>query len=242
MKAFKQFAVVLCATALLLPPAVRGAEVGTAFTYQGELFDNSAPVNGSCDFEFTLWDADGGGTQQGPTLNRSVVITEGRFTDSLDFGDVFTGEARWLQIGVCCPSPCGGFTTLNPRQELTPAPYALALPALWTQQDPTSPNIIGGHSDNGVLAGVRGATVSGGGASALGNLITDNYGVIGGGAAALAGLLWWSLPRLHPAVTALLVIGTYAGLYLLAARLLGFPEIEVWLSRLTRRLRGFRRQ
>ncbi len=44
-------------------------------------------------------------------------------------------------------------------------------------------NIIGGHDNNHVADGVRGATISGGGASGIkpGNVITDNWGSIGGG-------------------------------------------------------------
>ena len=42
-------------------------------------------------------------------------------------------------------------------------------------------------------------------------------------------------PSLHPSLVALGVIGLYAGTYLAAARLLGFPELESWLGRLARR-------
>ncbi|MGD9030705.1 MAG: right-handed parallel beta-helix repeat-containing protein, partial [Anaerolineae bacterium] len=37
-------------------------------------------------------------------------------------GTAFTGEARWLEIALDCGD---GETTLSPRQELTPSPYAL---------------------------------------------------------------------------------------------------------------------
>lgn len=57
------------------------------------------------------------------------------------------------------------------------------------------------------------------------------------GAAILATLLWWLLPPLHPALAALCVVGAYAGLYLGAARLLAFPELDSWLGRLFRRFR-----
>lgn len=57
------------------------------------------------------------------------------------------------------------------------------------------------------------------------------------GAAILATLLWRLLPPLHPALTALCVVGAYAGLYLGAAQVLAFPELESWLGRLTRRFR-----
>lgn len=62
------------------------------------------------------------------------------------------------------------------------------------------------------------------------------------GAAAVAGGLWKVLPPLHPALLALAVVGGYAGLYLGAARLLGFPELEAWLGRLGRRLQRLRRR
>ena len=41
---------------------------GTGFTYQGQLKEAGVPVSGTCDFEFTLWDAWSGGAQVGPTL------------------------------------------------------------------------------------------------------------------------------------------------------------------------------
>lgn len=56
-------------------------------------------------------------------------------------------------------------------------------------------------------------------------------------AAALATLVWWLLPPLHPVFTGLIVVGLYAALYLGAAQLLGFPEIEAWSGRLLGRLR-----
>jgi trimeric autotransporter adhesin len=44
-----------------------------------------------------------------------------------------------------------------------------------------SPNLIGGFDGNSVTNGVAGAVISGGGISNEANLITDNYGTIGGG-------------------------------------------------------------
>ena len=68
-----------------------GAEpVGTAFTYQGQLKQNSKPVNGPCDFEFSLWDnALPGGSRIGDFLPRTVPedqMVNGLFTVALDFG------------------------------------------------------------------------------------------------------------------------------------------------------------
>jgi hypothetical protein len=101
----------------------------------------------------------------------------------LDFGSgVFNGEARWLEISVQCPTGSGDYTTLTPRQALTPAPYALALPGLRTQPNDSSPNLIGGYSVNSVADGVSGATISGGGAVGGINLVTADWSTIGGGA------------------------------------------------------------
>ncbi len=159
------------------------AALGTAFTYQGLLKKDGNPYGGYCDFLFTLWNAETGGTQIGPNQEKTnVPVSNGLFTVQLDFGaDAFQGDARWLQIAVRCPTGSGSYTTLSPRQPLTPAPYALALPGLWTQQNATSPNIIGGYSGNSVSSGVVAATISGGGASSGIHRVTDSYGTVGGG-------------------------------------------------------------
>jgi len=159
------------------------ALLGTAFTYQGQLKEDGSPVNDTCDFQFSLWDAASGGAQIGTTQTATgVTVSNGLCTVQLDFGSMaFTGDARWLEVGVRCPAGSGSYTTLSPRQALTPAPYALALPGLWTQQNATSPNLIGGYSGNSVTSGARGATIGGGGASGYINRVTDDYGTVGGG-------------------------------------------------------------
>ena len=164
------------------------AALGASFTYQGQLVYNAAPVNDTCDFTFSLWDAAGsgappaGGTQIGANAALSgVTVSDGLFTVQLDFGAAaFSGDARWLQIAVVCS---GGAGALSPRQPLTPAPYALALPGLRTEQKATSPNLIGGYSGNWLTSGVYGATIGGGGQNGYLNRITDIYGTVGGGIA-----------------------------------------------------------
>ena len=168
---------------------IQAAPVGTAFTYQGRLTDGGSPANGSYDFQFKLYDAASGGTQVGSTVTKEdVAVSDGLFTVELDFGTgVFTGDARHLEIGVRPGSSTSAYTTLMPRQTLTPTPYALALPGLWTQQNTTSPNLIGGYSGNSVTSGVAGATIGGGGAADDGwgnpmpNRVTDDYGTVSGG-------------------------------------------------------------
>lgn len=115
----------LLALALLgVVPA--GLAQGTAFTYQGQLADGGVPVTGSYDVRAILYNADLGGSQVGLIItNLAVSVERGCFTTPLDFGPgVFDGSRRWLEIAVR-PSGSGSFTALNPRQELTPAPYAL---------------------------------------------------------------------------------------------------------------------
>ncbi len=159
------------------------ALMGTAFTYQGYLKKDGTPYNGNCDFVFSLWDAETGGNQVGSNQDKpNVSVSNGLFTVQLDFGaGAFQGDARWLRVRVRCPAGGGDYTILEPRQPLTPAPYALALPGLWTQQNDTSPNLIGGYSGNSVTGGVVGATVGGGGISTSNNSISGNFGTVDGG-------------------------------------------------------------
>ncbi|HEY77479.1 MAG TPA: hypothetical protein G4O00_15085 [Thermoflexia bacterium] len=103
------------------------AAIGTAFTYQGRLQKNGNPVNDTCDFQFALFDAVSGGNQVGATLTKTgISVSEGLFTVELDFGDQFKGDALYLGVYVKC-SGDGGYTPLNPRVSLNPAPYALSL-------------------------------------------------------------------------------------------------------------------
>jgi putative peptidoglycan lipid II flippase len=62
-------------------------------------------------------------------------------------------------------------------------------------------------------------------------------GALAASAAVPATLLWRWLPPLHPALTGLLVIGLYVGVYLGGAALARFPEMERWTGRLLRKLR-----
>src|SRR5262249_22558109 len=104
------------------------AAQSTAFTYQGKLSDNGNPANGNYDLQFKLFDAVSGGTQQGAILTlTSIVVTNGIFTVSLDFGacpTCFNGAARFLEIDVR-PANTGSYTTLTPRQPITSTPYAI---------------------------------------------------------------------------------------------------------------------
>lgn len=93
---------------------------GSALTYQGQLKQAGAPVNGSRAMLFRLFDAADGGTQSGPTLSLPAVLVEnGVFTVPLDFGVApFAGDGRWLEIEI-------DGQVLAPRQPIASAPYAL---------------------------------------------------------------------------------------------------------------------
>ncbi|MHC4086039.1 MAG: hypothetical protein ACYSU5_12640 [Planctomycetota bacterium] len=99
--------------------------MGTAWTYQGRLMDANQPADGIYDLRFKLYDSND--VQQGGTVDiNDLDVIEGDFTTALDFGsDVFDGAARWLDISVRPGAGTGSFTTLSPRQEATPVPYAL---------------------------------------------------------------------------------------------------------------------
>jgi hypothetical protein len=51
---------------------------------------------------------------------------------TLDFGNQFFGANRWLEIGVRT-NDGGAFSTLAPRQPITPSPYTIySTTASWT--------------------------------------------------------------------------------------------------------------
>lgn len=107
-----------------------GAEpMGTAFTYQGQLYDASYPANGKYDLAFKLYDASTGGSKMGTDVNAADVnVIDGYFTVELDFGSsVFDSNNRWLEIGVrqgYQNDPCA-YISLSPRQKMTVTPYAI---------------------------------------------------------------------------------------------------------------------
>ena len=165
----------------------RGERLGTAFTYQGQLKQGSVPVSGVIDLEFTLWDAQAGGTLIDMDIIEGTIVLNGMFTVSLDYGaNVFDGSAYWIEVSIRSPAGVGEYVPLAPRHPIAPTPYAIALPGLRTQQNDTSPSLIGGHAGNAVEVNVVGAAIGGGGAELEAGApqphqVTDNFGTIGGG-------------------------------------------------------------
>jgi hypothetical protein len=100
---------------------------GTAFTYQGRLNNGGSPASGIYDLRFAIYDSTNlpGVLIAGPVTNSATAVSNGLFTVTVDFGaTIFDGSARWLEIAARSNS-VGSFAVLNPRQALTPAPYAL---------------------------------------------------------------------------------------------------------------------
>lgn len=189
----------LCFIILILFVGIRQTIAqGSAFTYQGQLQNNGTPANGAYNLTFSLFGTNiGGNTIAAPFTNSSVNVTNGLFTVLIDFGpSVFTGQSDWLEIAV---ETNGGntFTTLSPRQQLTPAPYAVYAQnatmlangasigaAQGNAIDPgTSDGFIGGGNNNFIGANSPNAVVVGGND----NIIEFNNlnSVIGGGDANL---------------------------------------------------------
>lgn len=172
---------------LLIVAQAWATPMGTAFTYQGFLEKPAGtPLTNSCDFRFYLIDAPLAGNIVGdsPQVAAAVAVVSGNFSVPIDFGEgAFTGEARWITIEVKCPGD-GAYVLMTPAVELTPAPYALALPGLRTPQTATVLNVIGGGPENTMAFGVEGGTIAGGGIigpSSQWNAVLGDGGAIGGG-------------------------------------------------------------
>jgi Chaperone of endosialidase len=172
---------------------------GTGFTYQGQLLSAGAPGNGSYDMRFRLLDGPGGGaTQLGPTIcSENVQVSGGQFTVPLDFGRQFSNTWLWLEISVRADSAAGNcatgvYTTLTPRQELKPAPYAmgLSLPVSEFVSDPGAALALVNFGGDCVSAtsgatgrsGVYGVSTTSDGYAIFGrNTQSTDVGVLGGG-------------------------------------------------------------
>ena len=97
----------------------------TEFTYQGRLLDGSLPANASYDLEFRLFNSEISGAPIGTVSRPAVMVNTGIFTVKLDFGPVFDGSPRWIEIAVKPAGSAGPFTLLSPRQSISSAPYAV---------------------------------------------------------------------------------------------------------------------
>lgn len=122
MRPWNRYLLALC---LLFVLPAQAQLLGTAFTYQGSLSESAAPANGNFDFEFSIFATPFGGTLlAAPLTLNAVAVDNGLFTVSLDFGDQYIGQPRWLEIRVR-RTGAPTLTPLAPRQALAPTPFAL---------------------------------------------------------------------------------------------------------------------
>ncbi len=104
---------------------VEPSTAGTGFTYQGRLLEDNQSAQGQYDLVFTLFDApSAGNVLDSPISLEDVEVVDGYFTVLLDFGNAYKAEARWLETAVRRGNSTESYTTLTPRQRLTPTPLA----------------------------------------------------------------------------------------------------------------------
>jgi hypothetical protein len=103
-----------------------GTPVGNTFTYQGHLKSAGEPVAEDVDVRFRAYDAPAAGNQLGLELEAlAMPVIDGVILVDLDFGAIFDGNERWLEIDVRLTAAGGLYTTLAPRQLISAAPVAL---------------------------------------------------------------------------------------------------------------------
>ena len=157
---------------------------GTAFTYQGRLGAGGVPANGSYDLTFTLFATNANGIAiAGPVANNATAVSNGLFTTTIDFGaGIFVGGSNWLEIAVST-NGANTFTTLTPRQRLTPVPFAIFANTasnlsgiVLNSSLPASPAFSGSVTATSYQTGGSGSFLAG-----AGNTVSGSYNAIGGG-------------------------------------------------------------
>ena len=163
---------------------------GTAFTYQGRLNNSGTNANGIYDVRFTLFATNTtGSASAGPVTNAATVVSNGLFTAVINFGNAFTGASNWLELAVRT-NGAASFTTLTPRQQLTPVPYAIfATTASNVSGTVSAASITGtlplaqlptGVATNGGSFTGNGASVTNVNAASVNGLASSNFWQLGG--------------------------------------------------------------
>jgi hypothetical protein len=128
-------------------------------------------------------DDNGSSTSQFRILNDADTVVF-----SVDESGTITGSISggngWSLTGNAGTDPSADFVGTTDNQALEFRVNDTR--AMRLEPNPTSPNLISGHSGNSVNAGVQGATIGGGGRSGAPNWASGDYATVGGGGANLA--------------------------------------------------------
>jgi hypothetical protein len=128
-----------------------------------------------------------GGTTPAAGTFTALKVTGGSGTAGQVLTSDASGNATWQAAGSSGWSLTGNAGTVAGTNFIGTTdniPFEVRVNnerALRIEPNATSPNFIGGYSGNNVTAGVKGATIGGGGGAGNLNTVTDNYGTIGGG-------------------------------------------------------------
>ena len=162
---------------------------GTPFTYQGQLQNNGSLANGTYNLQFLLYTNSSGGTAvAGPVTTNGVNVTNGLFTVLIDFGaNVWNGSTNWMEVDVETNGAVS-FTTLAPRQQVTPTPYAISAENVSGTVGPaalggTYGNAVTLNNANNILTGSftgNGVNVTNVNALSLNGLRATNFWQLGG--------------------------------------------------------------
>jgi hypothetical protein len=154
------------------------AQQDTQFTYQGELQFQGAPAQGEFDLEACVYAVPSGGSAlacSAPIENLPII--GGRFTTTFDFGAVFDGSERYLELRVRGGGEGTPHTPLAPRQAMSPAPHAqYAARAPFAGLTGVPPSLADGDQ-TGITQIVAGSGLSGGTITASGTIAVQAGGI-----------------------------------------------------------------
>jgi hypothetical protein len=97
-------------------------------TIQGSLKDGAVPANGSYDVECSFFSVPAGGVALGTRTFNATPVTNGIFTLTGDFGQIFPSPVvdQWVEFRVKPAGAPGPMTVLAPRQRVAFAPLAVS--------------------------------------------------------------------------------------------------------------------